>query len=132
MLAGIAASGGTNDAVGRILARHFTERLGQSFLVDNRPGAGGNIGTALAAKAPRDGYTLLLTISSTQAINPALYRNTGFDPVASITSSNEVIRKFSTIGAEVLQGGPQQLATMVKEDMARWAPIVKASGAQVD
>ena len=132
MLAGIAASGGTNDAVGRILARHFTERLGQSFLVGNRPGAGGNIGTALAAKAPRDGYTLLLTISSTQAINPALYRNTGFDPVASITSSNEVIRKFSTIGAEVLQGGPQQLATMVKEDMARWAPIVKASGAQVD
>jgi len=49
--------------------------------VDNRAGAGGNIGTSIAAKAPKDGYTLLLTISSTQAINPALYKSTGFDPV---------------------------------------------------
>jgi tripartite-type tricarboxylate transporter receptor subunit TctC len=49
--------------------------------VDNRPGAGGNIGTVLAAKAPKDGHTLLMTISSSQAINPALYKNPGFDPV---------------------------------------------------
>ncbi|MDP3085321.1 MAG: tripartite tricarboxylate transporter substrate binding protein [Rubrivivax sp.] len=75
------APGGTNDAVGRILAQKLSERLGQSFVVDNRVGAGGNIGTAIAAKAPKDGYTLLLTISSTQAINPALYKTTGFDPV---------------------------------------------------
>ncbi len=75
------APGGTNDALGRILAQKLTERLGQSFVVENRVGAGGNIGTAFAAKAPKDGHTLLLTISSTQAINPALYKNTGFDPV---------------------------------------------------
>ena len=75
------APGGTNDAVARIVAQKLGERLGQTFVVDNRVGAGGNIGTALAAKAPKDGHTLLLTISSTQAINPALYRNTGFDPV---------------------------------------------------
>ena len=75
------APGGTNDAVARIVAQKLGERLGQTFVVDNRAGAGGNIGTALAAKAPKDGHTLLLTISSTQAINPALYRNTGFDPV---------------------------------------------------
>jgi tripartite-type tricarboxylate transporter receptor subunit TctC len=52
-----------------------------SVVVDNRPGAGGNIGTQLVAKGPKDGYTLLMTISSTQAINPALYKNAGFDPV---------------------------------------------------
>ena len=75
------APGGTNDALGRILAQKLTERLGQSFVVENKAGAGGNIGTAFAAKAQRDGYTLLLTISSTQAINPALYKSTGFDPV---------------------------------------------------
>ena len=75
------APGGTNDALGRILAQKLTERLGQTFVVENRVGAGGNIGTALAAKAPRDGYTLLVTISSSQAINPALYKNTGFDPI---------------------------------------------------
>ncbi|WP_431258265.1 Bug family tripartite tricarboxylate transporter substrate binding protein [Roseateles chitinivorans] len=75
------APGGTNDAVGRILAQKLTEKYGQVFNIDNRAGAGGNIGTELASRAPKDGYTLLLTISSTQAINPALYRRTGFDPV---------------------------------------------------
>jgi tripartite-type tricarboxylate transporter receptor subunit TctC len=55
--------------------------LGNPVAVDNKPGAGGNIGTQLAAKAPKDGYTLLMTISSSQAINPALYKNAGFDPV---------------------------------------------------
>lgn len=75
------APGGTNDAVGRILAQKLTERTGQSFVIENRPGAGGNIGTQLAGSAPKDGYTLLLTISSTQAINPWIYKSTGFDPV---------------------------------------------------
>ena len=79
------APGGTNDAVARILAQKLSERLGQTVVVDNRPGAGGNIGTVYAAQAPKDGYTLLLTISSTQAINPWLYRKTGFDPVKDFT-----------------------------------------------
>jgi len=57
------------------------ELMNASVVVDNRPGAGGNIGTQLVAKGPKDGYTLLMTISSSQAINPALYKNAGFDPV---------------------------------------------------
>jgi tripartite-type tricarboxylate transporter receptor subunit TctC len=285
------APGGTNDAVGRILAQKLTEQMGQTFLIDNRAGAGGNIGTELAARAPKDGYTLLLTISSTQAINPALYRKVGFDPVkdfdpvapvgvvpnvlvvhpsfpaksltefmaavkshkpeyqyasagngslnhllgamltssaglplqhvpykgvspaltdllggqvpiafaslpscieyvrsgrllalgvsspkrspalpevpaiaeavpgfvgelwvglfavagtpapvvkrltdavASAMASPDVLGKFKTLGVEPLSGGPAQLASMLKEDLARWAPIVKASGAAVD
>jgi tripartite-type tricarboxylate transporter receptor subunit TctC len=52
--------------------------------------------------------------------------------VAAVTSSPDVIEKFSALGAEVLRGGPTQLATLVKDDIARWAPIVKASGARVD
>lgn len=79
------APGGTNDAVARILGQKLTERLGQAVVVDNRPGAGGNIGTVLAGQAAKDGYTLLLTISSTQAINPWLYKKTGFDPVKDFT-----------------------------------------------
>jgi tripartite-type tricarboxylate transporter receptor subunit TctC len=73
--------GGTNDAVGRILAQKLNELTGQSFVVENRPGAGGNIGTDHVARSGKDGYTLLLTISSTQAINPVLYKKIGFDPV---------------------------------------------------
>lgn len=73
--------GGTNDLVGRVVAQRLAGLLGVGVVVENRPGAGGNIGTVVAAKAPKDGHTLLLTISSSQAINPALYKNPGFDPV---------------------------------------------------
>ena len=75
------APGGTNDIVGRVVSQKLAEVLQTSVVVDNRPGAGGNIGTQMAAKAPKDGHTLLMTISSSQAINPALYKNPGFDPV---------------------------------------------------
>ena len=75
------AAGGANDAIARIIAQQLGQQLGQQFIVENRPGAGGNIGTAAAAKARPDGYTLVLTVNSAHVINPALYRNTGFDPV---------------------------------------------------
>ena len=75
------AAGGTNDIVGRVVGQKLGEVLGGSVVVENRPGAGGNIGTQAVARAPKDGYTLLMTISSSQAINPALYKNPGFDPV---------------------------------------------------
>ena len=75
------AAGGTNDIVGRIVSQKLSEVLGNPVAVENRPGAGGNIGTQAAARGAKDGYTLLMTISSSQAINPALYKNPGFDPV---------------------------------------------------
>ena len=74
-------AGGTNDIVARLIAPAFGEAIGSSVIVENKPGAGGNIGTQGVARAPKDGYTLLLTINSAQAINPALYKNPGFDPV---------------------------------------------------
>jgi len=75
------AVAGTNDIVGRLIAPPFGEALGGSVLVENRPGAAGNIGTQSVSRAPKDGYTLLLTINSSHAINPALYKNPGFDPL---------------------------------------------------
>ena len=75
------AAGGANDAIARVLALKLAEQMGQSFVVENRPGAGGNVGTAYTAKARPDGYTLMLTTNGTQVINPALYKATGFDPV---------------------------------------------------
>ena len=75
------AAGGANDTIARIVTQKLGEVMGQTFLVDNRPGAGGNIGTAQAAKAKPDGYTLILTTNSAQVINPAIYKNTGFDPI---------------------------------------------------
>jgi tripartite-type tricarboxylate transporter receptor subunit TctC len=75
------AAAGTNDIVARLIAPALGEILKTSVIVENRPGAGGNIGTQSVGKGPKDGYTLLLTINSAQAINPALYKNPGFDPI---------------------------------------------------
>ncbi|MFP5406242.1 MAG: tripartite tricarboxylate transporter substrate binding protein [Gammaproteobacteria bacterium] len=71
--------GGPNDIVARILAKELSDSLGQPVVVENRPGAGGNIGTDLAAKAAPDGYTLLMGSTGPQAINPAVYRDLPFD-----------------------------------------------------
>ena len=73
------ATGGTNDIVGRMVSQKLGEVMGASVVVENKPGAGGNIGTSYAAKAAKDGHTLMLTVSSAQAINPWLYKSPGFD-----------------------------------------------------
>jgi tripartite-type tricarboxylate transporter receptor subunit TctC len=67
------APGGGSDFIGRFIAQKLSERLGQQFIVDNRPGAGGNLGAELALKSPPDGYTLLL-ISGSYTVNPSLYK----------------------------------------------------------
>src|SRR4051812_37272451 len=66
------APGGSSDVVGRLVAEELSKALGQPFVVDNRPGAGGGVGTEFVAKAPADGYTLLVTGIGTSAINHAL------------------------------------------------------------
>ncbi len=71
--------GGSNDIVGRMIAAQLSERLGQQIVVDNRSGAGGQLGTLAAAKSPPDGYTLLI-ISVAYAFGPALYKNLQYDP----------------------------------------------------
>ncbi|MGH8432071.1 MAG: Bug family tripartite tricarboxylate transporter substrate binding protein [Solimonas sp.] len=74
------APGGSVDIVGRILAQRLSEDLGQSIVVENRAGAGGNIGFEAVAKARPDGYTLGMA-SSTMAVNVSLYRTIGYDPL---------------------------------------------------
>lgn len=72
--------GGGVDSVARMVAHKLTAALGQSVIVDNRPGASGNIGIRFAAKAAPDGYTFLI-VSSNFAINPSIYGDAGYDPV---------------------------------------------------
>ena len=72
------APGGGSDIVGRIVALALGNHWGQPVVVDNRPGAGSTVGTSIAARAPADGYTLLVS-SSSMAISPALYKNLNFD-----------------------------------------------------
>jgi tripartite-type tricarboxylate transporter receptor subunit TctC len=74
-------AGGTTDVLARAVAQKLTETLGQPVVVDNRPGAGGNIGAELVAKSPPDGYTLLMGTVGTHAINPGLYPKMPYDHV---------------------------------------------------
>ena len=75
------APGGASDFVGRILQPKLSELLGQQVVIDNRAGASGNIGVELAARAPADGYTLLLGNVGTMAVNPAIFPKFPIDPV---------------------------------------------------
>jgi tripartite-type tricarboxylate transporter receptor subunit TctC len=72
-------AGSPNDVVARLLAQQLTTRLGQSVVIDNRPGAGTNAGTKAAASAEPNGYTLLFN-SSSMVVSPAMYKNPGYDP----------------------------------------------------
>ncbi len=79
ILVGFAAGGGT-DVTARILAPRLAERLGQTVIIENRPGAAGNIATEIAVRAAPDGYTLLMGTIAALAVNPSLYGNLPFDP----------------------------------------------------
>jgi tripartite-type tricarboxylate transporter receptor subunit TctC len=76
-------AGGATDIQARLMGEWLSERLGQQFIVENKPGASGNIGTELVAKAPADGYTLLQVVTP-HAINAALYTNLNFDFIRDI------------------------------------------------
>jgi tripartite-type tricarboxylate transporter receptor subunit TctC len=80
MLVGFAPGGGT-DTTARALTPKLSERLGQQVIVDNRPGAAGNIATEITTKAPADGYTILMGTIAALSINPTLYGNLPFDPL---------------------------------------------------
>ncbi|MGJ7545487.1 Bug family tripartite tricarboxylate transporter substrate binding protein [Variovorax sp. LT1R16] len=75
------AAGGTTDILARAMAPELSKAFGQPFIVDNRGGAGGNVGTDMVAKAPTDGYTLLMGTVGTHGINRALYPKLPFDPI---------------------------------------------------
>src|SRR5438045_1340398 len=71
---------GPTDIVGRLVGQKLSEGIGQPVVVENRPGAGGTVGSTAAAKSAPDGYTLLYGSTSTLAIAPSLYRNIAYDP----------------------------------------------------
>jgi tripartite-type tricarboxylate transporter receptor subunit TctC len=79
------APGGSADTLGRIVAQKLTESFKENFVVENRPGAGGVIGSEMVAKAPPDGYTLVVSGVASHAVAPSLPRGTPYDPVKDFT-----------------------------------------------
>lgn len=91
------AAGGTTDIIGRVLAQQMTPILGQNVIVENRGGAGGNIGAEVVAKSPADGYTLLLASGSMLTVNPHMYKKMAvnysrdFAPISTLVSGPMII-----------------------------------------
>jgi tripartite-type tricarboxylate transporter receptor subunit TctC len=110
------APGGTNDILARLMSAKFTEAFGQTFVVDNRPGAGGNIGTDLVAKAAPDGYTLLLASTGPHVINPHFYPKMPYDtlkdftPISLVGKSTALLVLHPSIPASSVK----QLVTLAK------------------
>ncbi len=110
------AAGGTTDLSARLLSEALPRELGQTVVVDNRPGAGGNIGAAVVAQADPDGYTLLMTTIGIAAINPALYTRMPYKPtdltaVSHVTSVANVLMTRADLNVSSVQ----ELIALMKE-----------------
>src|SRR5436190_499722 len=101
------AAGGTNDILARLIGQWLSEKLGQQFIIENRPGAGSNIGTEAAVRAPADGYSLLW-VGPPAAINATLYEKLNFNflrdiaPVASISRESIVMEVNPSFSAKTI------------------------------
>ncbi|MFC5520376.1 Bug family tripartite tricarboxylate transporter substrate binding protein [Polaromonas jejuensis] len=107
------SAGGTTDILARIVGQALTAELGQSVIIDNRAGAGGNIGGQAAARSPADGYTLFMGTVGTHAINAALYKKMPFDPIKDFTPLTRVANV-----PNLLVANPAQPFKTVKELIA--------------
>ena len=107
------AAGGATDNYARVIGPRYTEAWGQQVIIENRPGAGGNIGSAVVAKAAPDGYTILLNTSG-QAIAPALFRKLPYDAAKELQPVVMLVR-----GVQMLMVSPAVTAGSVKELIAQ-------------
>ena len=113
MVIPVAAGSSSNDILGRALAQKLSDAMGQQFIVENQPGASGNIGSLQVARAAPDGYTLLLGYSSAQTISPNVFKSIGYDPVRDLAA----IAQFCVV-PYVLVAHPGLPASNIKELIA--------------
>ena len=118
------APGGTTDVIARMVAEYLGQRLGQNIIVDNKPGKGAMVGTALVAKAPPDGYTLLMSVISGLSISPTLYGGADFDPMADFIHISIASRNPSVLVVNPeLQGQDVQGVHRDRQGRARQARL---------
>jgi tripartite-type tricarboxylate transporter receptor subunit TctC len=138
------APGGANDLVARLMGQWLSERLGQQFVIENRPGAGGNIGTEAVVNSPPDGYTLLL-VGSFNAINLPGYEASSWfgigapknTPAENIDRLNKLINssfidpvmkgRLADMGGILLAGSPADFGRHIADETEKWAKVIRAA-----
>ena len=124
---------GAVDIASRATAHELTRILGQTVTVDNKPGAGGNLGGAEAARSAPDGYTIFMTTSGIQSINPTLYAKMPFDPnkelatVAPLVSLNNVLVLHPSVPANSLK----EVIALAKKQPGRWTYASSGNGTSI-
>ena len=115
------AAGGTSDVIGRILGERLGSVLGQPMVIDNRGGAGGFIGCEMVAKAPPDGYALLIMTSSTHAAEPAMFRKMPFDPINDFAPISQLTLAptLLTVPASLPANSVAEFVTLAKAKLGR-------------
>jgi tripartite-type tricarboxylate transporter receptor subunit TctC len=110
--------GQATDIVARLVAEKLTSRLGQSFIVDNKPGASGIIGTEITIKSPADGYTLLFSSSGPLAVNPGLYAKLPYDPIRDLQpiSLAATVPLFLVVNPEIKASNVKELVALAKAE----------------
>jgi tripartite-type tricarboxylate transporter receptor subunit TctC len=121
------AAGSLNDSLARIVSSKVSEVLGQQFIVDNRPGAGGVIGAELVAKSPPDGYTMLVTANTIMVVNPFLYSKLSYDPLRDFQPIS-MLAKISEVLVVNPSLGVKTLDELIRMAKARPRQITYASG----
>jgi len=96
MIVGFAAGGGT-DTTARAIAQKMSAAMGEQVVVDNRPGAAGNVATELVVRGPADGYTILMGTIAALAINPTLYGNLAFDPIKDLAPVSQAVNSSNIL-----------------------------------
>ena len=141
--------GGGTDVFARVIGQKLAERIGYAVVIDNRPGAAGNIGAELVAKSPADGYTIMLA-TITLATNPGMYSYSswfGFfapaaTPAGTVAKLNREIvnilqvpdmkQRLTQDGADVVAGTAPEFAAYLAAETKKWAQVIRQAGIRAD
>ena len=135
------STGSTSDQIARFTAQKLTERLGQQFIVDNRAGAGGTIGTDIVAKSVPDGYTLIIAHAGTHVSAVSLFPKLPYDPLRDFAPISILMKGVTVLVAHpsVSANNVQELIALgkskggdavsfIRAELAKWTPVIKAAG----
>jgi tripartite-type tricarboxylate transporter receptor subunit TctC len=124
------STGGGTDLVARHIAQKLTESWGQSVIIDNRPGAGGNIGAHAVSRADPDGYTMMLTYGANITVNPSLYKQVPFDPIKDFTPITQVAAApyLIIVNPSVQARSVRELIALMKQKKENWSFASAAVG----
>ncbi|RTL98486.1 Bug family tripartite tricarboxylate transporter substrate binding protein [Ancylobacter rudongensis] len=124
------SAGGSTDLVGRLIAERMSAELGQPVVVENKGGAGGNLGAAQVAKATPDGYTILMGTVATHALNPTLYKKMPYDPVTSFApvSLLVIVPNVLVVHPDFPAKTTEELIALLKKDPDKYSYASSGNG----